>query len=97
MMKRRQLSPDFKARVALAAIKGEVTISEISSKFQVHSSQIIRWKKQALQGLMEIFSKNGKAVLPYDSSPLVEELYKEIGKLKVENEWLKKKSEILIS
>lgn len=97
MMKRRQLSPDFKARVALAAIKGETTISEISSKFQVHSSQITHWKKQALQGLMEFFSKNGKASLRPDASPLVEELYKEIGKLKVENEWLKKKSEIFIS
>lgn len=96
MMKRRQLSPDFKARVALAAIKGEKTISEISSHFQVHSTQITRWRKQAMEGLMEIFSKNGKGSLPPDSSPLVEELYKEIGKLKVENEWLKKKSEILI-
>lgn len=96
MMKRRQLSPDFKARVALAAIKGETTISEISSRFQVHGTQITKWRKQAINGLMEIFSKNGKASLRPDSSPLVEELYKEIGKLKVENEWLKKKSEILI-
>lgn len=96
-MKRRQLGPDLKAKVALTAIKGEMTISEISSKFQVHSSQIARWKKQALQGLMEIFSKNGKSPSPHDSSPMVEELYKEIGKLKVENEWLKKKSELLFS
>lgn len=97
MMKRRQLGPDLKARVALMAIKGERTVSEISSQFQVHSSQITRWKKQALQGLMEIFSRNGKAAYPHDSSPMVEELYKEIGKLKVENEWLKKKSELLFS
>ena len=97
MMKRRQLSPDFKARVVLAAIKGEKTISEISSQFQIHSTQITRWRKQALEGLMDMFSKNGQAFLRPASSPLVEELYKEIGKLKVEKEWLKKKSEIFIS
>lgn len=97
MMKRRQLGPDLKAKVALTAIKGGMTMAEISSKFQVHSSQIVRWKKQALQGLMEIFSKNGRSSVSRDASPLVEELYKEIGKLKVENEWLKKKSEILFS
>jgi len=97
MMKRRQLGPDFKAKVALMAIKGEKTVSEISSQFQVHSTQITRWRKQALQGFMEIFSRNGKASSPHDSSPMVDELYKEIGKLKVENEWLKKKSELLFS
>lgn len=96
MMKRRQLDPELKAKVALAAIKGEMTIAEISSKFQVHSTQITRWKKMVLAGLAGIFSKNGKASVP-GSSPQEDELYQEIGKLKVENEWLKKKSELLFS
>ena len=97
MMKRRQLEPELKAKVALAAIKGEMTAAEISSKFQVHSTQITRWKKMALAGLTEIFSKNGKGSATPGSSPQEDELFKEIGKLKVENEWLKKKSELLLS
>lgn len=97
MMKRRQLDPELKAKVALAAIKGEMTVAEISSKFQVHSTQITRWKKMVLAGLTEIFSKNGRASSVPGASPQEDELYKEIGKLKVENEWLKKKSELLLS
>lgn len=95
MLKRRQLGPEYKARVALAAIKGEMTMSEISSKFEVHSSQIARWRKQVLEGLREIFSQ-GKVSSDRVDSKLTDDLYKQIGQLKVENEWLKKKSEIFI-
>lgn len=92
----RQWSPEDKVRIALAAIKGELTIAEISSKFEVHSTQINRWKKQVLEGLRGIFSQ-GKPSLDRGDPKLIEELYQQIGKLKVENEWLKKKSEILFS
>lgn len=97
MIKRRQWGADFKAKVALTAIRGERTISEIASQFEVHSTQIARWRKQALEGLIEVFSSNGKGMGSDNTGPLVEELYKEIGKLKVENEWLKKKSALLVS
>ena len=95
-MKRRQLGPEYKAKVALTAIKGEMTMSEISSKFEVHSTQINRWRKQVIEGVKEIFSQGRKTSERTDPE-LVEDLYKQIGKLKVENEWLKKKSEILFS
>lgn len=96
MLKRRQLGPEYKAQVALTAIKGEMTMSEISSKFEVHASQIARWRKQVLEGLKEIFSR-GKRASERTDPELVDDLYKQIGQLKVENEWLKKKSEILFS
>ena len=95
-MKRRQLGPEYKAKVALTAIKGEMTMSEISSKFEVHSTQITRWRKQVLEGVKEIFSQGRKTSERTDPQ-LVDDLYKQIGQLKVENEWLKKKSEILFS
>ena len=53
---RTKFSPDFKAKVALAAIRGEMTINEIASQFGVHGNQIVRWKKQALAELAEVFS-----------------------------------------
>lgn len=96
MLKRRQLGPEYKARVALAAIKGEMTTSEISSKFEVHTSQITRWRKQALEGLREIFSQGKTSSSDRMDPKLTDDLYKQIGQLKVENDWLKKKSEIFV-
>lgn len=96
-MIKRQLEPEFKAKVALTAIQGEMTIAEISSKFQVHSTQITNWRKMVMVGVVDIFSKSRKTRSSPEASGLVEELYKEIGKMKVENEWLKKKSAILLS
>lgn len=87
-MIRKQFGPDFKAKVALEAVKGNRTASELCSEFKVHGTQIATWKKQLLAGLPLIFSKkfhsNGN-----DSSQ-ADDLYKEIGKLKVENDFLKK-------
>jgi transposase-like protein len=81
----------FKARVALDAIKGDKTLSELASHYKVHTTQISRWRKKALDGLVEIFadSKDNGA---RESEELQDELYKEIGQLKVELDWLKKKS-----
>ena len=79
-----------KAKVALEALKGIVTMNEISAKFQVHSSQITNWKNIAKSALVDGFRSN-KPNNAQDQE-LIDELYKQIGQLKVELEWLKKKS-----
>lgn len=84
----------FKAKVALEAIKGEKTLAQLSSEFGVHANQIGRWRKQLLEELPNLFSdrrkKQDKA-----QEDLVSELYRQIGQLKVEVDWLKKKSQML--
>ena len=90
-MKRKKFSSEFKARVALEAIRGEKTISEIASIYEVHPNVVGQWKRQVLAQLPEIFS-NGKRRLKEDESALRDRLYQEIGQLKVELDWLKKKT-----
>jgi len=88
---RKSFSPDFMAKVALAAIKGDMTTAELSSKYEVHRSQINNWRKRALEGLREIFrGKRDKSMK--DNEKIIDELYRQIGQLKVENDWLKKKA-----
>jgi len=88
---RRQYSPDWKAKVALEAIKGQRTVQEIASHYEVHPGLVTHWKKQLLEGAAEIFS-NGKKVAAEADEELKAELYQQIGKLQVEVDWLKKKS-----
>ena len=93
MHKKKTHSALFKYEVSVAAIKGEQTQAQISSKYEIHSTQITSWKKQALEAIKQMFS--GK-FLP-DKKDLSEQkekskLYEEIGRLKVELDWLKKKS-----
>ena len=78
-----------KARVAIGAIKGEMTIVAISSKYGVHPNQISKWRKKALEGLPEMFS-NKKDVVKKDAEEIETALYKKIGQLEVELDWLKK-------
>lgn len=86
---RKRFSPEFMGKVALAAIREETTISELSSRYEVQRIQISRWRKQALEGLVEVFKeKENKS--KQDNKKLIDELYRQIGQLKVENEWLKK-------
>ncbi|MGH7486391.1 MAG: transposase [Bryobacteraceae bacterium] len=87
---RKQDSPKFKARVAIEAIRGEKTLSQLGSQFKVHPIQIAKWRKSALEQLPELFvdgrthkARNGEA----DSDAL----YEEIGRLTVELDWLKTK------
>lgn len=88
---RKSFNSAFMAKVALEAIKGEKTIAELSSEYEVHKTQITNWRKRALEGLVEIFQ--GKGVkLQEEKEKMIDELYRQIGQLKVENEWLKKKS-----
>ncbi len=76
---------EFKAKVALVAIKEEKTIAELSSKYEVHRTQIANWRKRALGGVQETFKgKQGKT--NKENEKLVDELYRQIGQLKVENE-----------
>jgi len=81
--------PEFKAKVALEAIKGQKTLNELSSLYGVHSNQIVRWKKQATDEMTALFSgstvKKDRA-----EEELRSRLYQEIGQLKVEVDWLKK-------
>jgi len=78
-----------KVKVALEAIKGEKTTSEITSQYGIHVSQINNWKKQALEQLPNAFSRKRKRQKE-DQQKLVDELYRQIGQLKVENDFLKK-------
>ncbi len=81
----------FKARVALEAIKEGKTAAELAGQYGVHGSQITRWKKHVVENLPELFSnKHEKA--QEDAEKLQAELYRQIGQLKVELDWLKKKS-----
>ena len=89
--KRKQYSNKFKSRVALEAIKGDKTIAELSSMYGVHTSQIMKWKKKVLENIPEIFS-NKREDSEKGAEEIQDELYKQIGQLKVELDWLKKKS-----
>ena len=82
----------MKVKVALEAIKGEKTTAEITSKYGIHSTQINNWKKQALEQIPNAFSKKRKKQKE-DQQKLVDELYRQIGQLKVENDFLKKNIE----
>ena len=87
---RKTFSGDFKAKVALEAIKGYKSINELAREYQVHPNAIGNWKKQLLEGLPGIFENKRRARSEIDSD-LPDQLYRQIGKLQVELDWLKKK------
>ncbi len=88
--KRKQHTPAFKAQVALAAIKGDRTVSELASHFGVHPTLIHSWKKQLLAQAESVFA-NGNQAATAGSEADKAELFEQIGRLKMELEWLKKK------
>lgn len=92
--KRKRHSADFKAKVALEAIKGLKTSSELASEYQVHPTQISQWKRQLLESLPELFADRRPKAQP-TGEELTAPLYEEIGRLKMELGWLKKKSTFL--
>jgi len=94
MKKRTTYSARFKSQVALAAIAGRQTIAELASEFQVHPNQISLWKKQLLEQSEELFIDRRRRK-DEDKDGLTDELYRQIGQLKVELDWLKKKSGII--
>jgi len=85
----------FKAKVALEALKGEKTLSQLSSEFRVHGNQIRQWRKQLLDELPKLFSDRRKKG-EQEKEDLICELYRQIGQLKVELDWFKKKSQTLL-
>ncbi len=88
---RKRYGNGFKAKVALAAMKGQETSAELSSRYGVHGGQIVRWKKQLEEGAAVVFAgKHDRATK--ESEKLKDELYKQIGQLKVELDWAKKKA-----
>lgn len=89
--KRRVFGSSFKAKVALAAVRGDKTTAELASKFAVHTSQVTAWKKQLLEQAGELF-EDGRRKRGDERSANEEELYEQIGRLKMEVEWLKKKA-----
>lgn len=91
-VKRKSYSPAEKARIALEAIKGNLTAAEITAQYDVHTTQVSQWKRQALDSLPELFTNKTKA-LQVDYESQLAELYQQIGRLKVENDFLKKKSD----
>src|SRR5579859_5301966 len=91
---RRVHPPTFKAKVALEAIKEQKTIAELSSIYAVHATQITKWKKKALDFIQQIFSDKLQQQAKSDDE-MIAELYKQIGKLQVEKDWLKKKTGLI--
>jgi transposase-like protein len=87
---RKQRSPEFKAKVALEAIKESKTVNEIAGAYQVHTGQVTQWKTQLKEGVVQIFSQCKQAK---ERKRTGEEaaLYEQIGRLTCENNWLKKK------
>lgn len=89
MTKRRRFTAEFKARVALDALRGNKTIQEIASKHRVHPNQVSAWKRQAVEGLGAVFS-NGAAGGGRDHEAEVRDLHAKIGELTVERDFLAK-------
>ena len=92
--KRKKYTAKEKARIAIEAIKGHLTIAEIVSKYSVHATQISKWKKEVLTQLPDLFLNKSSAQLSTEQDKELSELYEQIGRLKVENEFLKKKCDL---
>ncbi len=89
MTKRRRFSADFKAKVALEALRGDRTIQEIATRHKVHPNQVSQWKKQAVDGLGDVFS-NGAEKVQADREGEIHNLHAKIGQLTVERDFLEK-------
>ncbi len=93
-MARKQFSNEFKAKVALEALKGEKTIAQLSSEYGVHASQINAWKQQAREKRPELFGRSS-GLDEQRREAEQDRLYQQIGRLQVEVDWLRKKSKAL--
>jgi len=87
--KRKRYSPEFKAKVALAALKNEETLAELSARFGVHPTMITNWKRALVESAAGLFDKGNKS--QKEKEAFVDDLYRQIGQLKVENDFLSKK------
>lgn len=91
---RKTHSGAFKAKVALEALKGERTLNELAGQFEVHPTQVVQWKQRLAAGAADVFEGMAQRDAAEEEA-LRNRLYQEIGQLKVELDWLKKKSELL--
>ena len=87
--KRKRYSPVFKAKVALAALKNEETTAELAQRFGVHPTMITAWKRALKDGVTDVFDKGHKSLKQVDNK--IDELHRQIGQLKVENDFLSRK------
>jgi transposase-like protein len=87
---RKTYSAELKARIALEAIKGQMTVNQIATHYGVHPNQVAQWKQQAVRQMPELFSRPATRAAE-DDEELKAQLYQQIGQLKVELDWLKKK------
>lgn len=91
---RKKHSGTFKAKVALEAVKAERTLNELATRFEVHPTQIVQWKQRLVSGSSDLFS-GGVERDAVKEAALKDRLYQEIGEMKVELDWLKKKHDLL--
>jgi len=90
MAKRKTYNATFKARVALEVFKGDQTMAELAAKHQVHPAMVTKWKKQALDGLVDVFTGNGRKARNASHEVEIKELHAKIGQLTVEKDFLAK-------
>lgn len=89
MRKRKQYSAAFKAKVALEALKEEKTVAQIASDYDIHPTMVNAWKRELLEKLPGVFEDGRNQKISDDPAKLTDQLYKQIGQLKVENDFLK--------
>ena len=89
--KRRRFSADFKTKVALEALKGEETLSELAARFDLHPNMIAQWKRQAVEGMAEVFATKGSRHKELGEAQ-IKELHAKIGQLTIERDFLAKAS-----
>jgi len=90
---RRRYDARFKAKVAVDALREQETLAQLSSRHGVHANQISKWKKLVLNGIPELFGHGRSSLSTGSDEQLISSLYEEIGRLKYELDWVKKKSE----
>ena len=90
MAKRKRHSATFKSKVALEALRGDLTIAELSSKYEIHPTPVTKWKKQAVDGMADIFSSNGRKTRDKSHEAEIKEIHAKIGVLTVEKDFLAK-------
>ena len=89
MAKREQYSTEFKAKVALSAIRGDGTLAELASRYKIHPNMITKWKREALEGMQDRFARGGKTTRS-DHQAELKELRAKIGELVVERDFLQR-------
>ena len=90
--RRKQHSSQLKAKVAIAAVRELKTVSQLASQYSVHPTQIHQWKRQLVEGAAELFDRGKPSRKVSEQKQLESDLYQQIGRLKMELEWLKKKA-----